>query len=297
MYGIPESSIYTYETFDKIRSNPAVDAVYIGLPNSMHCEYTVRAAAAGKHVLCEKPMAISSAECRQMIDACRAANRKLMIAYRCHYDPTWNRMREIMASGALGPIKSFRGTFLANFGPNQWRLDRKLSGGGSIMDLGIYPLNGVRYLTGEEPSAYTAVASTMDHAGRFSSVEESVEWTLKFPSGIVASCASSYGADAPNFIQVSGERGWLSITAAYSYDGLHLTGQAGQQSFDELSPGKAPLPVRPRSRPLLRLHPLEHPTPHPRRRRPQRPPRHRVHLPGRRHPHRLMLEAGGYQAW
>jgi predicted dehydrogenase len=163
-----------------------------------------------------------------------------MIAYRCHYDPTWNRMREIMASGVLGAINSFHGTFLANFGPNQWRLDRKLSGGGSIMDLGIYPLNGVRYLTGEEPSAYTAVASTMDHSGRFSSVEESIEWTMKFPSGIIASCGSSYGANAPNFIQVSGERGQVTITAAYSYDGLHLTGHAGNQSFDELSSGKLP---------------------------------------------------------
>ena len=88
MYGIPKTSIYTYETFDRIRDNENIDAVYVGLPNSMHCEYTVRAAQAGKHVFCEKPMAISSAECRKMIEACRQAKVKLMIGYRVHYDPT-----------------------------------------------------------------------------------------------------------------------------------------------------------------------------------------------------------------
>jgi predicted dehydrogenase len=241
MYNIPESSIYTYETFDKIRSNPEVDAVYVGLPNSMHCEYTLRAAAAGKHVLCEKPMAISSAECRKMIDACRNASRKLMIAYRVHYDPTWSRFIEIVNSNALGTIKSFQGSFCANMSPNQWRLDRKLAGGGSIMDLGIYPLNAIRYITGEEPVAYTAVASTRDHAsGRFATIEESIEWTMKFPSGIIASCGSSYGTSSPGFLQASGERGFLQMVKAYNYDGFSFNGRAGTQNFDEASAGKLP---------------------------------------------------------
>src|ERR1019366_8767906 len=102
MYGIPSSSIYTYETFDRIRDNPGVDALYIGLPNSMHCEYTVRGAQAGKHILCEKPMAISSAECHTMIDACRKADRKLMIAYRLPWDPTWQQAFAIIAAGNIG---------------------------------------------------------------------------------------------------------------------------------------------------------------------------------------------------
>src|SRR5580700_800966 len=98
MYGIPKTSIYTYETFDKIRDNKDVEAVYVGLPNSMHREYTERAAAAGKHVLCEKPMAISSAECRSMIAACKKANVKLMIAYRIQYEPLWRKAKEMIAS-------------------------------------------------------------------------------------------------------------------------------------------------------------------------------------------------------
>ena len=215
----------------------------------MHAEYTIRAAKAGKHVLCEKPMAISSAECRAMIAACQTANRKLMIAYRVHYDPTWNRAMEIIQSGALGQLQSFRGAFLGNFAAGQWRLDRKFAGGGPMLDLGIYPLNGIRYLvqnqtaipSKEEPTAFTAVTSTLDRtSGRFATMEESVEWTMKFPSGIIASCSSSYGATAPDFIEVSGDKGWLRITQAYNYDGLHLTGNAGKQSLDELATGKQP---------------------------------------------------------
>src|SRR5580698_1369200 len=111
MYGIPKTSIYTYESFDRIRDNKDVDAVYIGLPNSMHCEYTVRGAQAGKHVLCEKPMAISSAECRTMIDACHAAKVKLMIAYRIQYEPLWLKAMQMIEAGDIGQVQSFQGGF------------------------------------------------------------------------------------------------------------------------------------------------------------------------------------------
>ena len=140
MYGIPKSSIYTYETFDRIRENPDVEAVYVGLPNSMHCEYTVRGAQAGKHVLCEKPMAISSAECRRMIDACRQAKVKLMIGYRVHYEPLWKQAIQIIQSGQIGPLESFQGGFFANQPAGVWRITKSLGGGGALMDLGIYPL-------------------------------------------------------------------------------------------------------------------------------------------------------------
>ena len=143
-------------------------------------------------------------------------------------------------SGDLGQIQSFRGAFLANFAAGQWRLDRRFAGGGPMMDLGIYPLNGVRYLTGEEPAAVTAVTSTRDHSGRFASMEESIEWTMKFPSGIIASCGSSYGQSAPDFLEVTGERGAVTITAAYNYDGLRLEGRAGSQTFNEVATGKLP---------------------------------------------------------
>jgi predicted dehydrogenase len=239
-YNFPASSIYTYDTYAKIRDNRDIEAVYIGLPNSMHSEYTIRAAEAGKHVLCEKPMAISSAECRRMIDACRAHNVHLMIAYRIWYDPTFALVLDIIKRGDLGQIKSFQGQFVANFPTGAWRLNKALAGGGSLFDLGVYPLNTIRYLTGEDPIAYTAVVSNRDKTGRYIGMEESIEWTLKFPSGIIASCSSSYGANGPALLAVRGDRGSITVTGAYGYDGLHATGSANGKQIDIPSTGKQP---------------------------------------------------------
>jgi predicted dehydrogenase len=240
MYGIPKSSVYTYETFDRILENEDVDAVYIGLPNSMHCEYTVRAASAGKHVLCEKPMAISSGECRKMIDACRQAKVKLMIAYRVHYDPTWRQTFQIIKSGEIGELESFQGGFYGQEALGEWRLNRKLAGGGALMDLGIYPLNAIRHITGEEPTEFTAVVATREHSDRFAEVEQSMEWTMKFPSGILASCGCSYGARGPSYLSIHGEKGDLTMDQAWNYDGMHLRGENGGQQIELVSSGKLP---------------------------------------------------------
>ena len=139
--------------------NPAVDAVYVALPNSMHAEYTIRAAKAGKHVLCEKPMATKVAEREAMIAACKAANVKLMIAYRCHYEPTNLRAIKLIREGALGQVQSIESPFGFNIAKGEWRLNKKLAGGGPLFDVGIYSLNACRYLTGEEPADISAYAS------------------------------------------------------------------------------------------------------------------------------------------
>jgi predicted dehydrogenase len=242
MYGIPESSIYTYETYDRIRDNKDIDAVYVGLPNSMHREYTVRAAQAGKHVLCEKPMAISSAECNDMIAACRRANVKLMIAYRIHYEPTHLEAKRLIDTGALGQIQSFEGAFGFNAQPGVWRLTRQYGGGGSLMDVGIYPMNEIRWLLGEEPSAFTAVASTRDHtSGRFADVEQTLNWTMKFPSGIVAALGSTYGSNMPGYLRIHGDKGALEISPAYNYTGVHLRSIAGPTRVDITSQGDEPM--------------------------------------------------------
>lgn len=237
-FGVPESSIYSYEDFDKIRSNKAVTAVYIGLPNSMHREYTVRAAKAGKHVLCEKPMAISSAECREMITACKESNLKLMIAYRCHYDPTHLEAERILQSGAIGTLESFEGAFGFNAPENHfWRLDPKLAGGGPIMDVGIYPLNAMRYFSREEPTAFTAAVSTRDHAsGRFQGMEQTMEFTMTFPSGVAASVGTTYGANMPGFVRIHGSKGTLEIGPAFDYTGIHLRSLDPQVHADATSP-------------------------------------------------------------
>ena len=239
-YGIPADNIYSYEDFDRIRANREVDAVYIGLPNSMHCDFTVRAAQAGKHVLCEKPMAISSAQCRTMIAACHDARVKLMIAYRIQYEPLWKQAIAMIQAGTIGDIQSFQGSFFNQQAAGSWRLDRTLGGGGSVFDLGIYPLNAIRHITGEEPLAYTAVTSTRDTSGRFSQVEQSVEWTMKLPSGILASCSCSYGQRGPGLFTINGSAGWLELQPAFNYDGLRLTGDTTSGKIDIASTGKNP---------------------------------------------------------
>lgn len=244
-YGVPTESIYTYESYDRLRDNAAIDAVYIALPNSMHCEYTVRAAEAGKHVFCEKPMAISSAECRRMISACRAHGVHLMIGYRLHFDPLFSHVRDLCRSGAFGEIQSLQTGYYGMKEKQQWRMQRALSGGGSLMDLGIYPLNTVRWIVGEEPAEFRAFTATRDHGPRFVEVEQSIDWLMKFPSGILASCGSSYGQSGPKFLQINGDKGHVHIEPAFSYgdvtylykgvtaDGKEISGQGDVQHPDQ----------------------------------------------------------------
>jgi glucose-fructose oxidoreductase len=217
-YGIPPTHRYSYAQFDRIRDNPDVDAVYVILPNSMHAEYTVRAARAGKHVMCEKPMAVSVAECRAMIAACRQAGRKLMIGYRSRFEP-YNRLAiELARGGHAGRTRIVTAEHGFNARPGQWRLDRALSGGGSLMDIGIYSLNAARYLTGEEPVDVDAVETTDRSDPRFRTVEDRIGFLLRFPSGAQATCVSSYGSNH-NRYRVVGTDGWIDMEPATSYEG------------------------------------------------------------------------------
>jgi predicted dehydrogenase len=223
-YGVPESSIYSYEQMDAVRDNQAIDAVYVALPNSMHAEYTIRSAKAGKHVLCEKPMSTSVADAEGMIAACQAAKVKLMIAYRLHYEPTTLRAIKLIRDGALGEMQSIVSTNGFNIKMGEWRTTKALGGGGPLMDVGIYSLNAARYLTGEEPVNFTASVSTIDHDGRFDTVEENAAWTMKFPSGVLASCTTTYGASMPGYYRVYGSKGWLEV-GSFGYEGLRLQGE------------------------------------------------------------------------
>src|SRR5580693_8124217 len=239
-YGVPARSIYSYENFDAIAGNKDIDAVYVALPNSMHAEYTIRAAKAGKHVLCEKPMSTSVADAEAMIAACKAARVKLMIAYRCHYEPTNLKAIQLIREGALGQVQAIESTFGFNIAPGEWRLTKKLAGGGPLFDVGIYSLNACRYLTGEEPEHIAAYASVIDQDGRFNEVEENVSWTMKFPSGIVASCDTTYGADMEGYYRVHGAKGWLEVDSAFVYEELRLRADYAGLQLDELNPARDP---------------------------------------------------------
>lgn len=239
-YGIPSSSIYSYEDFDRIAENKNVQAVYVALPNSMHAEYTFRAAKAGKHVLCEKPMAISVSECEAMIAACKLAGVKLMIAYRCHYEPTNLRAIELIRGGKVGQVQVIESAFGFDIKQGEWRLSKKLAGGGPLFDVGIYALNACRYLTGEEPEGIAAFSSVIDRDGRFNEVEENVTWTMRFPSGIVTSCSTTYGAPMEGYFRVHGSKGWLEVDEAFSYEGLHLRGKLSGADIDEPNTARDP---------------------------------------------------------
>ena len=239
-YGVPRHSIYNYENFDEIAQNPAIEAVYVALPNSMHADYTIRAAKAGKHVLCEKPMSTNVAEAEAMIAACKKANVKLMIAYRCHYEPTNLKAVHLIRSGALGQVQAIESAFGFNIDKGEWRLSRKFAGGGPLFDVGIYSLNACRYLTGEEPEKISAYASIIDRDGRFNEVEENVSWTMKFPSGAVASCNTTYGAPMDGFFRVHGSKGWLEVDQAFVYEGLRLRAEYEGKQLDEPNPAKDP---------------------------------------------------------
>lgn len=229
-YGVPASSIYSYENMDSIRDNPAIDAVYVALPNSMHAEYTIRSARAGKHVLCEKPMATSVGAAQSMIDACKTARVRLMIAYRCHYEPSNLQAIKMIRDGVIGKVQVIESAFGFNISPGEWRLNKKMAGGGPLLDVGIYSLNACRYLTGEEPTDFSAYTSTIDHDSRFDQVEENLSWITKFPSGIVASCSTTYGADMAGYYRVHGTKGWLELDTAFAYEGLHLKGHSDPDS-------------------------------------------------------------------
>jgi predicted dehydrogenase len=222
-YGVNPKNIYTYQNYDSIRDNPEVDVIYIVLPNGMHAEYTVRGSQAGKHVLSEKPMANSPAECQQMIDAARKADRKLMVAYRCRYEPYNQEAIRVVRSGDLGPLK----VILADAGfpqgdPKQWRLNKALAGGGSMMDIGIYALNAARYLSGEEPTEVNAMIYSTPNDPRFKEVEENVNFQVRFPSGVLANCTSSYGYSQQSHYRAVGTKGWVELDPATWYSGLRM---------------------------------------------------------------------------
>jgi predicted dehydrogenase len=221
-YGVPEKHIYSYANYDSIRDNPDIDIIYVVLPNSMHAEYTMRAARAGKHVLCEKPMANTPADCQQMIDASRQAQRKLMVAYRVRYEPYNQALIKVVRDKEFGPLKVVLSDHGFNIGnPGQWRLKRAMAGGGSLMDIGIYSLNAARYVTGEEPVEINAMEYTTPNDPRFAEVEETINFQLRFPSGVLANCSSSYGAPF-NRIRVVGTNGWAELDPATSYGGLRM---------------------------------------------------------------------------
>jgi len=222
-YGVRPEAVYDYAGFDRIRDNPEIKVVYVILPNAMHKEYTIRAAQAGKDVLCEKPMSVSSADAQAMVDACRAAQRKLMIAYRCQYEPYNREVLRMVREKTFGPARFIDAVNLQNQGDGeQWRFNRALAGGGSLPDVGLYCLNAARFLTGEESVEVIARITSPPGDPRYAEVEETVNFMLRFPGGVVANCATSYGMHESRLLRVHTPAGAISLDGAFAYDDKQL---------------------------------------------------------------------------
>jgi len=219
-YNIPDKNIYNYDTMEQMAGNPDIDIVYVVTPNGLHADHTIKAAKAGKHVLCEKPMEVSPEKCQQMIDACKNAGRQLAVGYRLHYEPNNLECVRLAREKVFGNVKMIEAGYGFRIGdPTQWRLNRALSGGGPLMDVGIYALQATRYLTGEEPVLVSAVAANTDPT-KFKDIEETIAWELKFPSGAIANCNTSYNFNGLDRYKVFAERGWFELSPAYGYGGI-----------------------------------------------------------------------------
>ena len=218
-YAIPARSVYTYNTMARMADNPDIDVVYVVTPNALHLQHSTDAAKAGKHVLCEKPLEISVERCQQLITAVKAANRRLAVAYRCRFEPHHREAIRLARSREFGALRTIDAYFSFDIEPAEWRLKRALSGGGPLMDIGIYALQATRYLTGEEPTWVSALTTKGD-AARFSEVEASVLWEARFPGGTVTQCGASFAAASTGYVRAIAERGGFTLDPAFNYSGI-----------------------------------------------------------------------------
>lgn len=235
-YGIPEKNCYTYENFDSIKNNPDIDAVYVITPNSLHKDFTIRAAKAGKHVICEKPMAINAAEGQQMVDACYKAKVKLFIGYRLHLEPKTLEIIRMRKAGDFGKVLFFQGLSGFKIGdPTQWRLNAKLAGGGAMMDIGVYSINGSRYMVGEEPTWVTAQETKTDPIKFKEGVDETIQFQLGFPSGAVASCLSTYSMNNLDRFFLNGDKGFAEMAPSTGYGPIKGRTHLGELDFPHVT--------------------------------------------------------------
>ncbi|PXA93883.1 gfo/Idh/MocA family oxidoreductase [Nostoc sp. 3335mG] len=238
-YGVPQDARLSYDAFDRIAADKRIDTVYVVLPTGLHAEWVIRAFAAGKHVLCEKPMALSSADCERMIAAGKRANRKLMIAYRSHFEPHNVEAMRLMSQKAVGDIRVMRTEQSYRMGPTtpkeNWRTSRALAGGGPLEDYGLYGLQSALYLTGEMPESVSATTFRPANDPRFSEIFAHVASQMRFPSGAVAQLVTSYDSAGINFAQVRGTQGVLQMDSATGYSGQKMRIEGANAR--ELTPG------------------------------------------------------------
>lgn len=218
-YDIPQKNIYNYGNISEVANNTDIDIVYIVLPNAMHAEYAIKAAEAGKHVICEKPLTTHAENAQKIIDACKANNVKLSVGYRLHFEPHNLEMMRIGQKQVYGQVKKLEAGFGFNAGnPYVWRKDKFMAGGGPLLDLGIYCLQGVIYTMGAMPQTVKASHKQMQSRA-FHDVEAETEWTFTFPSGATAKCYTSY-IRPMSYLKAETEQGIIKLEPAFYYGGI-----------------------------------------------------------------------------
>lgn len=230
-YNIPDKNIYNYQNFDSIANNPDIDVVYVVLPPSMHHEYVLRAAKAGKHVWCEKPMAMTARECQEMIDACRKNKRSLAIGYRLQHEPNTQEYRRIVNNKLLGKVRKVEAAAgYRDNRTNHWKQSREM-GGGALYDMGVYAIQGARLGTGMEPLAIlSAETSTTRPEIYKNGLDETVVASLEFPGGVIADIKTSFGENV-NFLNIHCEKGDLKLAPYSAYSGIRGTSPLGEIRF------------------------------------------------------------------
>lgn len=217
-FQIPAKNCYNYGNFDAIKNNADIDAVYILTPNALHHPQTIRVAAAGKHVICEKPMALNSFQGKEMVEACKKAGVQLLVGYRMHFEANTVDIIKQRIDGQFGKILFFQGLSGFRIGnPSQWRLNKELAGGGAMMDIGIYSVNGARYMVGENPIWVTAQETKTNPTLFKEGVDETIQFQMGFPGGAVASCLSTYNMNHLDRFFLNGEKGFAELLPASGY--------------------------------------------------------------------------------
>jgi predicted dehydrogenase len=233
-YQIPDKNIYSYDNYDSIKNNPDIDIIYVVLPNNMHAEYSIRAFQAGKHVICEKPLAITVEDCDRMIAAAKTANRLFSVGYRLHFEPFNKEMMRLGTQKVYGNLKKVKGGFGFKASAGQWRLSKEYAGGGPLMDVGIYAVQGMCYTTGLEPIAVTAIEGQKTDPERFKDVEQSLSWKFEFPGGIIGEGEATYDGSM-NYLTAIAEKGEFELKPAYNYGGQKGTTPEGPMNFPSVN--------------------------------------------------------------
>lgn len=235
-YNLKRKNIYNYENLEQIADNPDIDIVYVVTPPALHPEYTIRAAKAGKHVISEKPMATSVADCDRMIAACKAKKVKLAVGYRLHYDPYHQQLMRLARELDFGPFLKMNGDRGFVLGSRAWRIDKTLAGGGPMMDIGIYIVQGAcMAANGATPVSVTAQEEPKKKPELFNEVEETIRWTMDFPNGAKCEAVTSFNHVADKF-RVEGTKGWLEFPEhAFAYRGIVCETSRGALNYPPMS--------------------------------------------------------------